>query len=551
MGTKVALGPEKRIFPDEMNCGHRACNGWREVCRAIPLNRVPEMSVGLQISSRSRVMVIGGEGGGRELVRQWQSGAGVRVRHCRWSMRTLLAAEIWQPDLIVLDDRIESEQVQASGFEQALSHLFPLTPLVRASDWREECRFDIDAGYQVLGKIEFQSQRWGGDSECLGSQDWTELLVGKSLAMQQVIQAVGRFGTMRVPVLIQGEAGTGKRLVASALHASRVGQQVLVGRGLRWVRCSELSEIELDHLLFGDRRSGSGGLLNTPSVGTIVLQEVAAISPAVQLRLLDRMRGERFQTHGGEGPCLTFTTTEDLGRLVASRRVRADLFYELSGYLIGLAPLRFHASDIPLFVDYVLESLAAACRVIQIKPLRLGTSLLENLILQPWPGNVAQLRQFLFRAAVQSAASEMGRDDWVRLMSLGAPRHRGSFAEGLPAGGFAAGLAMAGKGAQKMLQGWTPRVVPDIRHEGAHEVDRTSADAAILVTTKWSELVDCFTREGATNIYARALEQFERGLLSEVLGRTGGNLNDSARLLGMTRVSLRNKLQSLAIPFQQ
>jgi two-component system nitrogen regulation response regulator GlnG len=486
-------------------------------------------------------MVIGGGREGKELARQWQVGSRVRVRHCRWGMRTVLAMEMWQPDMVVLDDRVVTEQALVAGFQQTLTNLFPLTPMVRASGWRDEFLFDIDVGYQHLGKIEFESSRWNAGEEGVGDQDWTGLLVGRSPAMQQVVHTVRRFGALRVPVLVQGEAGTGKRLVASALHTSRRAQGVLAGGGLRWVRCNELSESELDSLLFGERGRELRGLLNDRAVGSIVLQEVAAISPAVQLRLLDRMRSERFQVNGGEGPCLIFTTSEDLGRLVASRRVRADLFYELSGYLIGLPPLRCHTSDIPLFVDFVLESLVPASRACGVSPLRLRPSLMETIMLQQWPANVAQLRQFLFRAVMRGATADLSGDEWMSLMKLGGPRRRETIAEVTP----------TGAGSRRMLSGWKPRMVSDAQWDEPKSGEKLSTETTLLLASKWSELVDRFASEGVTNIYSRALEQFERGLLSEVLGRTGGNLNDSARLLGMTRVSLRNKLQSLAIPFHQ
>jgi DNA-binding NtrC family response regulator len=228
-------------------------------------------------------------------------------------------------------------------------------------------------------------------------------LVGASPAMQRVQAAIRRVAPSGATVLVCGETGTGKDLVARAIHEES-GRERFVA-----VAVTELSEGVLESELFGHVRgaftgavASRPGLFEAASGGTLFLDEVGDASPAVQVKLLRALESREVRPVGGS--CarrvdvrVVAATNRDLAALVRRGLFREDLLYRLRGAAIHLPPLRERAEDLPALAAALLESIAAAARV----PVpALAPDLAAALARGPWRGNVRELRAVLENAVL-------------------------------------------------------------------------------------------------------------------------------------------------------
>ena len=227
--------------------------------------------------------------------------------------------------------------------------------------------------------------------ERLGFEHFT----GHSRALQTVVEQIRLVAGSRVPVLISGEAGSGKHMVAQALHhhSTRAHE--------RFVRIdlSALAEDVAEVELFGsERREKSGarrrGRVEIADGGTLFLDELSRASPGVQARILRLVQDQEMERVGGEKAIrvdvrVVAASDEDLGPLVASRRFRADLRERLSAVTIAMPPLRERRADLPVLVEEFLKEFnrAHGRRVTGI-----SRAALEHLLAHDWPGNVRELK---------------------------------------------------------------------------------------------------------------------------------------------------------------
>jgi DNA-binding NtrC family response regulator len=251
------------------------------------------------------------------------------------------------------------------------------------------------------------SLRSGGQA-WLGSGVSLPGIVGSSEPMRRVAEEVRRHAATRAPILIQGESGTGKDLIARAIHAlgRPAGPYVPLNVGA-------IAESLADSELFGHRRgaftgavSHRQGAFEQAHLGTLFLDEVAELSPGVQVRLL------RVVEDGGVRPVGAQTTTHVDVRVVSASwaalparvdegRFRADLYHRLSTVTLELPPLRERRSDIPALAQVLLRRLDA-----EVGFKQLAADALARLVDYDWPGNVRELSSVLYRAA----ALAPGRD---------------------------------------------------------------------------------------------------------------------------------------------
>ena len=251
-----------------------------------------------------------------------------------------------------------------------------------------------------------ESDRWN---------DPSPRLIGNSPAMRGVLEQIGRFATCDIPVLITGEAGTGKKLVARTIHAnSRRRTAPFVA-----VRCSASTASAIDLELFGRERGSSPGpddrrgLLERAAGGTALLEEVGSLSPVSQallLRLLETSEGIRL---GGRDPIridvrLITTATIADPESVAAPMLGPDLYYRLSVLRLHLPPLRERKDDIEALAAYLLLRIAR----------RLGHDVrgfapeaLAALCQHPWPGNARELIGVIQRAVVLCRSPQIERHD--------------------------------------------------------------------------------------------------------------------------------------------
>jgi PAS domain S-box-containing protein len=221
-------------------------------------------------------------------------------------------------------------------------------------------------------------------------------IVGRHPSMQEVFDTIREFADVNVPILIQGESGTGKEMVAKALHQlSRRSAGPFVP-----VNCGALPEGTLESELFGHVKGAFTGAIHDrkgrfglAEEGTIFLDEIGEISPAMQVKLLRVIQEKCYMPVGGEKSVkadvrVICATNKDLKLLTQRGLFRTDLFYRLAVMPIQIPPLRERSSDIPLLVEYFLDKFSADTgkSVKDIKP-----DALELLRHYSWPGNVREL----------------------------------------------------------------------------------------------------------------------------------------------------------------
>lgn len=243
-----------------------------------------------------------------------------------------------------------------------------------------------------------------GESGGQSSGEGVAGLVGTSSAILQVAELVRRHAPLRAPVLVRGESGTGKDIVAQALHRSsgRSGAYVPLNVGA-------IAESLADGELFGHRRGAfTGAVATRPGAfeqaqhGTLFLDEVADLSPAVQVKLLRVVEDGIVRPVGATKPVpvdvrVVSATWAPLEERVLDGRFRADLLHRLSTVVIEIPPLRQRKSDIPMLCQALLGRYLP-----EVGPKRLTSAALAKLVAHSWPGNVRELGAVLYRAAVDA-----------------------------------------------------------------------------------------------------------------------------------------------------
>jgi DNA-binding NtrC family response regulator len=225
------------------------------------------------------------------------------------------------------------------------------------------------------------------------------MLVGRSGVMQQLRARISRVAATDFTVLVEGESGAGKELVAREIHHSsgrRRGPFVAVN-------CAALVETLLEAELFGiEERTATGvrgrrGKFELADGGTLFLDEVADLSPTAQAKLLRVLQDFSVERVGGHLPHtvdarVVAATNRSLAGQVTAGAFRSDLYYRLAGVEIHVPPLRAHREDVPQLAEHVLA------RHRTVRPLRLSAAALHALMAYGWPGNVRQLERVLERA---------------------------------------------------------------------------------------------------------------------------------------------------------
>ena len=233
-------------------------------------------------------------------------------------------------------------------------------------------------------------------------------IVGRSEVMRHVHEEIGRVAPTEATVLVTGETGTGKELVARAIHrASKRASGPLVV-----VNCAALAEGVLESELFGHRRGAftgavkdKRGLFEAAAGGTLFLDEIGDVTPAAQQRLLRAVQEKEVLPVGGIRPLsvdvrLVAATNRDLRAEVEAGRFREDLFFRLNVYRVDLPALRDRRGELPLLAEHYLRTHAAGGR-----PLRLSPLAVRLLLSYPWPGNVRELFAALESAAIRCDGS--------------------------------------------------------------------------------------------------------------------------------------------------
>jgi len=321
-------------------------------------------------------------------------------------------------------------------------------------------------------------------------EPWRKFLVGGSRAMQNVLQVVRLIGARRSTVLITGETGTGKEMVARAIHmASPRAHLPMVA-----VNCSALPENLLEAELFGHVKGAFTGAVSQRTGrfeqahrSTIFLDEIGDLPLDLQAKLLRVLQEREFQRLGSSETIrvdvrVLAATNTDLLQRIRDGRFREDLYYRLNVVPLSLPPLRERPGDVPLLVEHFLNKI---CRLEDLPPRNIATVALERLASHDWPGNVRQLEN-----AVEMAIALSGdrTDLYPSDFPLPSIRDR-----------------------KPVPRGATPVVaVPD---------------------------------DGLD--YELTMGRIERAILEQAMEKTGGNKKQAAEMLRLKRTTFAAKLKSL------
>ncbi|MBW3598276.1 MAG: sigma-54 dependent transcriptional regulator, partial [Planctomycetes bacterium] len=330
-----------------------------------------------------------------------------------------------------------------------------------------------------------------------------ETILGKSPAMQDVYKAIGRVAGQDVTVLVQGESGTGKELVARAIyHYSRRKDGPFLA-----VNCAAIPESLLESELFGHEKGAFTGAdrrrigkFEQCSGGTIFLDEIGDMPGLLQAKMLRLLQQQTFERVGGRETIkvdvrIIAATNRDLKAMVEEGEFREDLYYRLRGFLINLPPLRERGEDIEQLIQNMLMRFS---RELDKPVTGVASEAMQLLRSYYWPGNVRELENVMRQAVLQTTGPVITPEF---LPSL----------DGRPT----SPLGPHGRGV-----------------EGGDDVE---------------SFVSQRLGEETTDLYNETLEVMERILLTRVLNHTHGNQSQAARILGISRSSLRNKLRTLDI----
>ncbi|MCO5227543.1 MAG: sigma-54 dependent transcriptional regulator [Thermomicrobiales bacterium] len=300
--------------------------------------------------------------------------------------------------------------------------------------------FDLDDVSQVLKRYfdhRQLTQHVAELSEAITRNDPSDPLVGNSPAMQEVYKQIGRVAASDATVLITGETGTGKELIASILHrTSRYSRGRLVK-----VNCAALPESLLESELFGHEKGAFTGAVaqrkgrfELADKGTIFLDEIGEMTLATQKKLLRVLQEREFERVGGQLTVKVDTrviaaTNKILTQEVEAGRFREDLYYRLNVIDIYLPPLREREGDIPLLVEALIDRHRSNPGT---TPIRISKGALEKLETYSWPGNVRELENVVQRALVLAQGGVISEQhisfagtDGRRLIDIGERVRRG------------------------------------------------------------------------------------------------------------------------------
>ena len=268
----------------------------------------------------------------------------------------------------------------------------------------EELRRALQQVQELKAEIEAENATLRAQIESFGAS--TEV-VGKSAALKRILLEVEQVAGTNAPVLITGETGTGKELVARAIHRASPRRE----RPLVTVNCAALAPTLVESELFGHEKgafTGAGarrlGRFERAHMGTILLDEIGELAPDVQAKLLRVLQAGEFERVGSSETVrvdvrVIAATNRDLERGVKRGRFREDLYYRLRVFPIHVPPLRERREDIPLLAAYLVDKKGTA---LGKRVDRIPRRTMETLTAYDWPGNVRELENVIERALILS-----------------------------------------------------------------------------------------------------------------------------------------------------
>ena len=453
-------------------------------------------------------------------VRQAFPSPGHRVEVAATGTAGLAHVRARQPDVVLLDLRLPD----ASGLDvyHAIREMDARIPVIfvtmtKTADTAIEAMkqgafdylfkpLDLQQVRRVVGEALEVGRRMRDPAvvmETPPDPDVDGAILGNCPAMREVYKAIGRVAGQDVTVLITGETGTGKELIARAIyqHGTRSKAPFMA------LNCAAIPESLLESELFGhEKGSFTGadrrriGKFEQCNGGTIMLDEIGDMPPALQAKILRLIQEQTFERVGGNESVKTdvrliAATHRDLKALSAEGKFRPDLYYRLSVFTIHLPPLRERGDDLPMLVQHYLRRFGQELgRVVQ----DVSAEAMQLLRSYSWPGNIRELQSVLKQALLQTHGSVL-----------------------------------------------LPSFLPDF------SAGSVEAAAPASVNLEIEAFIRRRLQPDSRDLYAEAHGQLDRFLLACVLEYTGGSQHQAARLLGIARQTLRVKLRELGLRVTQ
>jgi nitrogen regulation protein NR(I) len=333
----------------------------------------------------------------------------------------------------------------------------------------------------------------------------SDALVGRCAAMQEVYKSIGRVAPQDVTVLILGESGTGKELVARAIyHYGERSQGPFLA-----INCAAIPEQLLESELFGHEKGAFTGAdrrrigkFEQCNGGTLFLDEIGDMTPLTQTKILRVLQGQQFERVGGNEPIkvdvrVIAATNRDLEAMVAEGTFRGDLYYRLNVFTIRLPALRERGDDLPLLAEHFVRRFGRELR----KEVRgIAPEAMDLLRRYAWPGNVRELQSVI---------------------------------------------------KQGLLQATGPVILPEFLPAALRGREKGPGAAESFDFGGLTGFVQDRLQAGSTDLYAEHQALTERHLFTQVLRHTGGNQSQAAKVLGITRGTLRARLTALGIAVER
>jgi DNA-binding NtrC family response regulator len=359
--------------------------------------------------------------------------------------------------------------------------------------------------------------------------------VGRSPQIQEILESILLVGPTEVPILIQGESGTGKDVLAKAIHL--VSKRV--DAPFEAINCASLAEGVLESELFGhEKGSFTGAIAQRQGIfercnrGTIFLDEVGEMSANMQVRLLRVLESGEVLRVGGVKNFevdvrIIAATNQNLSEAVRSGSFRQDLYYRLKGVAFNLPPLRNRSDDLPLLIDYFIHD-ANKRHGKQIKGI--AVEAVRKMTLYTWPGNIRELRNLIDTLVVLASGDKINLNDVA--LHLG----------------------------DNLVE--EPLLLPIAAHKSKSEAEREMIYASILALHRdvreilhylrdsstpgpWEGMREVSPKEQPPRV--ETLSRMERTAIQEALRASGGNRRKAAELLAISERTLYRKIQEYGL----
>ena len=363
------------------------------------------------------------------------------------------------------------------------------------------------AALAASSDLDKASASMGGDaSDIVSAEDLEGGIIGSSVPMQAVFKTIGQVAASDATVMITGESGTGKELIARAIHQNSLRSN----KPYIAVNCAAIAENLIESELFGHEKGAFTGATQQHigkfercDGGTIFLDEIGDMALATQTKILRALQEGEIQRVGGSETIkvdvrMLAATNKPLEKMVEEKTFREELYYRLNVVRVPLPALRERMEDVPSLVDFMLKRLARDSKA-ELK--HISPEAMTVLQAYDWPGNVRELENLIYRSAV------MAQGEAILVKDL-------------------------------------PEEVVGIAGGGTIGKSEASGLAKVSGT---SDALDAAYRQLRAENETNLLQAAEQVMIERVLRETDGELGAAAKILGMTRPTLRKRIEQFGL----